>query len=128
MSQFGLGRRPYKPIESQAATRRKTLNIAGAVLSRDEILEAAGRIDPLPASVTRLLELSSDPNVEINDVADVIRYDPVLTVDLLKRVNSTMSSARYNIVDVGEAVMRLGTSDVLIMAMKRAMQGKLSSF
>lgn len=97
-----------------------------AVLSRDDILEAAGRIDPLPASITRLLELSSDPDASIVEVADVIRYDPVLSVDLLRRANSATAAARYEVADVADAVSRLGTSEVLIMAMKRAMQGRMS--
>lgn len=103
------------------------MNTTGAVLSRDEIIAAAERIDPLPGSVTRLLELSNSDDAGVSDVAEVIRYDPALTVDLLKRVNSAMSSARYNITDVSEAVSRLGTSQVLIMAMKRAMQGRMSA-
>lgn len=103
------------------------MSTAGAVLSREDILEAAGRIDPLPSSVTRLLELSSDPEATLTEVASVIRYDPVLTVDLLRRVNSAMSSARYNITDINDAVARIGTSEVLIMAMQRAMHGRMSS-
>lgn len=102
------------------------MTTSSAVLSRDDILEAAGRIDPLPASITRLLELSSDPDASLAEVADVIRYDPVLTVDLLRRANSATSAARYEIANVADAVARLGTSEVLIMAMKRAMQGRMS--
>lgn len=102
------------------------MNTSRAVLSRDDILEAASRIDPLPASITRLLELSSDEDAGLGEVAEVIRYDPVLTVDLLQRANSANSAARYEITDVTDAVSRLGTSEVLIMAMKRAMQGRMS--
>lgn len=103
------------------------MNTQNAVLSRDDILEAAGRIDPLPASITKLLELSSDPDASLVEVADVIRYDPVLSVDLLRRANSATAAARYEIADVADAVARLGTSEVLIMAMKRAMQGRMSA-
>lgn len=102
------------------------MSAIGAVLSRDDILDAAGRIDPLPASISRLLELSSDPDAGLADVADVIRYDPVLSVDLLQRANSAIFAARYEITDVTDAVSRLGSSEVLIMAMKRAMQGRMS--
>lgn len=97
-----------------------------AVLGREDIFEAAGRIDPLPASITRLLELSSDPDASLVEVADVIRYDPVLSVDLLRRANSATSAAHRKIEDVADAVSRLGTSEVLIMAMRRAMQGRMS--
>lgn len=103
------------------------MSTTGAVLSRDDILDAAGRIDPLPASVSRLLELSSDPDAGLADVADVIRYDPVLSVDVLRRANSALSSARYQITEVNDAVARLGSSEVLIMGMKRAMQGRMSA-
>lgn len=102
------------------------MNTTSAVLSRDDILDAAGRIDPLPASISRLLELSSDPDAGLAEVADVIRYDPVLSVDLLQRANSAIFAARYEITDVTDAVSRLGSSEVLIMAMKRAMQGRMS--
>ena len=57
---------------------------------------------------------------------EVIRYDAVLTADLLRQANSTMQAVRDAITDVDRAVRRLGTTNVVAVAMTRAMRGRFS--
>ena len=89
------------------------MNPTETLISRQDILDAAERIDPLPASVTRLLSIVANPDNTRGEVVDVIRYDPALSGDVLKRANSTMYAVRNPISDVGEAVGRMGTSTVV---------------
>ena len=96
------------------------------MLSREEVIAASKHIEPLPASVTRLVGLLSDPNASLGDFAEVIRYDAVLTADLLRQANSTMQAVRDAITDVDRAVRRLGTTNVVAVAMTRAMRGRFS--
>jgi HD-like signal output (HDOD) protein len=106
--------------------RRMALNNVSLMITRQDLIDAAERIDPLPASVTRLLRLTNDPSSSMSDLAEVIRYDPVLTVDVLRLANSARSAVRDPVGEVSIAVARLGTSDVLGLAMKRAVQGRMT--
>lgn len=96
------------------------------VFSHQELMEAAEQVDPLPASVTRLLTLTNDPNANMTELAEVIRYDPVLTVDVLRRANSAQSAVRDPIIDVSIAVARIGSAEVISLAMNRAMYGRMT--
>ena len=102
------------------------MSIVDSMLSREEVIAASKHIEPLPASVTRLLQLLSDPNACLRDFAEVIRYDAALTADLLRQANSTMQAVRDAITDVDRAVQRLGTTNVVAVAMTRAMKGRFS--
>jgi len=96
------------------------------MITRQDLIDAAERIDPLPASITRLLRLTGDPSSSMSDLAEVIRYDPILTVDVLRLANSARSAVRDPVSEVSVAVARLGTSEVLGLAMKRAVQGRMT--
>lgn len=102
------------------------MNNVGTMITRQDLIDAAERIDPLPASITRLLRLTSDPSSSMSDLAEVIRYDPILTVDVLRLANSARSAVRDPVSEVSVAVARLGTSEVLALAMKRAVQGRMT--
>lgn len=96
------------------------------MITRVELVEAAEQIDPLPASLTRLLSLINDPDTSMTDLGEIIRYDPILTVDVLRQANSARSSVRDPISDVSAAVARLGMSEVLSITMRRAVHGKMT--
>ncbi len=102
------------------------MNNVGAMITRQDLIDAAERIDPLPASITRLLRLTNDPSSSMADMAEVIRYDPILTVDVLRLANSARSAVRDPVSEVSVAVARLGTAEVLGLAMKRAVQGRMT--
>lgn len=102
------------------------MELQSAVIARQELVDAAERIEPLPPSVTRLLSLTNDPNSTADDLAQVIRYDPVLTLDLLRRANSARSAVRDPIVEVPKAIARLGSAEVMAVAVKRAVHGRMT--
>lgn len=102
------------------------MNAQYATITRDTLVKAAERVDPLPASVTRLLSLANSPNSSMRDLGEVIHYDPILTVDVLRQANSARSAVRDPISDVGAAVARLGTAEVLSIALKRAVHGRMT--
>jgi len=62
----------------------------------------------------------------MSDLAEIIRYDPILTVDVLRLANSARSAVRDPVSEVSIAVARLGTAEVLGLAMKRAVQGRMT--
>lgn len=82
---------------------------------RDEILAAVESIDALPPVAAQMIPLLQNPNVKVNEIADHLRHDPSLTASMLRLANCSLNAARTPIVDVSDAVKRLGTKRILGM-------------
>ena len=88
-----------------------------ATISVERLTEAANRLEGLPTSLTRLAAIVSSPDFSMDEVVEVIGFDPVLTATLLRAANSAASGASREISTVREAVVRLGASSVSSLAM-----------
>ena len=97
-----------------------------AAISRSEIMDAAGNIEPLPASLSRLLQLLADENFDIGEIVETLGHDPTLAGDVLGRANSIASGARNHIADLRQAVARIGAREIVSIAMRRAMQSRFA--
>ncbi|MCP3855195.1 MAG: HDOD domain-containing protein [Actinomycetia bacterium] len=96
------------------------------LLSRQEVYRRAKEIQPLPASVRRLMKLVSSDLYSTSDIVEVVQYDPALTGDLLVRANSAESAARSRITEIKVAVTRLGANTVVQTALGRALNRQMS--
>lgn len=85
-------------------------------------------VDGMPAfpkSVQRVLELTRDVNSTPKDLVEVIDKDPVLTVKILKVVNSAYYSLPKQITSVGHSVVYLGFNTIKNLALSIAAIGML---
>ncbi len=85
-------------------------------------------VDGMPAfpkSVQRVLELTRDINSTPKELLEVIDKDPVLTVKILKVVNSTYYSLPKQITSVGHSVVYLGFNTIKNLALSIAAIGML---
>lgn len=82
----------------------------------ESLIKKADELQPLPASVVKLVTLLSGGESNVEEITRVIRFDPALTVKLLRMANSAFSGATVAITTVQDAVSRLGTSRVLSLA------------
>ena len=85
-------------------------------------------VDGMPAfpkSVQRILELTRDVNSTPKDLVDVIDKDPVVTVKILKVVNSAYYSLPKQITSIGHAVVYLGFNTIKNLALSIAAIGML---
>jgi len=84
------------------------------------IMERLKALDDLPHFPDALMKieqlLSSDEEVFIDDLSTLVAQDPRLTAGVIGVVNSAKYSPGYDISDIGEAVNRLGTTDIRMMA------------
>jgi putative nucleotidyltransferase with HDIG domain len=80
------------------------------------LIKMADELQPLPGSVVKLITLLSGGENDVDEITRVIRFDPTLTVRLLRMANSAFSGASVTITTVHEAVSRLGTQRVLSLA------------
>ncbi|GGF54201.1 HDOD domain-containing protein [Alteromonas lipolytica] len=74
-----------------------------------EFVKKAESVFVLPDSVTRLKSCMEDETSGINDVAEIITFDPTLTSQLLKIANSSLYNFTSPIETVSRAVQVIGT-------------------
>ncbi len=97
------------------------------MIDLDELAQAASELDPLPVSATRLLSVAIRDDVGISDIVEVVEYDQALTGRLLRMANSSWSASSRPITNVRDAVVRLGTSSVLSLALGSNVRGRMST-
>lgn len=78
-----------------------------------------------PKSVQRILQLTGDVNSTPKDLVEVIDKDPVVTVKILKVVNSAYFSLPKQITSIGHAVVYLGFNTIKNLALSIAAIGML---
>lgn len=84
-------------------------------------------LTPMPVSVVRLMRMTTDVKASATDLAQVIEYDEALTANLLRIANSTWFSGREPIMSVKDAVVRMGTAQILKMVVGRHLAGNMST-
>lgn len=88
----------------------------------------AAAVDAMPAfpkSVQKILELTRDVNASPKDLVQVIDHDPVVTVKILKVVNSAYYSLPRKITSINHAVVHLGFNPIKNLALSIAAIGML---
>ena len=87
--------------------------------NQEMILSKLNRTDTLPtlpSVATHVLMIASNPDASASDLTDVIANDPSLTSKLLKVVNSVFYGFRQKIGTVKQAVILLGTGEIIALA------------
>lgn len=93
------------------------------------LLAAVDRIHAFPASVQGILKLTGDASCAPRDLVEVIDRDPIITIKLLRVVNSAYYSLPRKITSIDHAVVLLGFNTVKNLALSIAalsMGGTLS--
>ena len=75
------------------------------------------RMPSLSTTVTKVLEICNTPNASANDLNRVISYDPVLTGQVLKLINSAYYGLRSRITSLTRAIIMLGVNTVKNMVL-----------
>jgi putative nucleotidyltransferase with HDIG domain len=90
-----------------------------------KLVTAVESMPAFPKSVQRILELTRDVNSVPKDLVDVIDKDPVVTIKILKVVNSAYYSLPKQITSIGHAVVYLGFNTIKNLALSIAAIGIL---
>ncbi len=97
-----------------------------SMIDLGRLVESANEMAPLPASTVRLAQLVSQPGSHLDDVVELIAFDQALTVKLLRSANAAGSGA-CAIATVNDAVLRLGTAQVLALAVAGSAKSLMSA-
>ena len=94
---------------------------------RDEVL-GLDHLPPLTAAATRLIEVASDPDLEIKELAQIIDQDPPLTARILGLANSAFFGQRNAVLTVEQAIVRvLGLNMVRSLSLSMALAGSFNT-
>ncbi len=94
-------------------------------LDEDQLLTFVDKMPAFRCSVQRLLHLASDLNADNREIVHVIESDPLMTVKVLKVINSPFYGLSQKISSVQRAVVHLGINSIKYMALSVAAIGVL---
>jgi len=83
----------------------------------DEIVQRVQTLPRLPDTIVHLTHVVGDPRSSLPQIVGVIRYDPVLTAELLRMCNSAYYGVAREVESLDDAVRLLGTTKVFQLAM-----------
>jgi HD-like signal output (HDOD) protein len=78
----------------------------------ESLINLINTLPPLPESVQKIESLYTQDEVEVGTLVKLIESDPILTADILARVNSPLYSFSKNIVSINQAVTLFGLSSI----------------
>ncbi|MDQ6951357.1 MAG: HDOD domain-containing protein [Mariprofundales bacterium] len=93
----------------------------------EQLTQAVKEMPAFPESVNKIVELASDINCSAKQLVRVIEHDPVVTVKILKMVNSSFYSLPRKLTSAHHAVAYLGLNTVKNLAVGIAAVGILST-
>ncbi len=78
----------------------------------EHLVKSIGELPPMPSILAQTLDLLSDPDAMLSDLADVLSHDPAMVARLIKVSNSALYNLGQDITSLDQAIGRLGTSTI----------------
>ncbi len=89
--------------------------------STHDVVSRVQEVCPLPATTQRVVALTSNPDVQLEEVAQAIACDVALTAEVMRIANSAAYGRSRQVADLAQAVMTLGLNEIHLMATAMAM-------
>ena len=88
-------------------------------------IDSSHAVPAVPEIITRLLEVTDDPNSDRRDVVRVLSSDTGVVADVLRLANSAMYGGTGKIASFDQAVGRLGIQSIRKLVIARSLVGTL---
>jgi putative nucleotidyltransferase with HDIG domain len=99
---------------------------------KKEILETIKGLPPMSPAQNKIVTMLGAPDVNINEVIELIQYDPAVTSGVLKLVNSAYFGLSQQVTSIKQAVVLLGFKQVhrivLTVSFSPVMNSKISGY
>lgn len=82
-----------------------------------QFIERARNLYSLPAVAMRVLDLTSQPKVDVRALKECIENDPALTMKILRVVNSSLFGLTREVTDLNQALALLGTKPLKMLVL-----------
>ena len=93
----------------------------------EKLIVLVEKMPAFPKSVQQVVQLTSDVNASAKDIVRVIECDPVMTVKILKAINSSFYGLSQKITSVQRAVVHIGLNTIKNIALGVAAMGILNA-
>jgi len=87
-----------------------------------QILDGIQHLDPLPITARRLAAMLGNEDIGVQDIAKVVEYDAAVAANIVHVANSAAYAGRYPVERVRDAVVRLGTANLLAIVLGEYMR------
>ena len=94
---------------------------------REEMLSKVHTAGSLPAIAMKVRQMAADPEVDFKKLAELIRYDPSITANILGVANMGRATGGEQVYSVKAAIVRLGTRRIMKIVLGLAMAPVLNS-
>lgn len=78
-----------------------------------EILSKIKSFPSMPATGAKMLKILEDPDTSVDEIEDILRHDPGLTVNVLKLANSAYFGIPSKVASTRQAVLLLGIKKLI---------------
>lgn len=95
--------------------------------NNEKLIALVEKMPAFPRSVQQVMQLASDINSSTKDIVHVIECDPVMTVKILKAINSPFYGLPDKITSIQRAVVHIGINTIKNIALGVAAMGMLST-
>ncbi|MEQ1619834.1 MAG: HDOD domain-containing protein [Methylococcales bacterium] len=96
-------------------------------LENDKLIACVDKMPAFPRSVQQVVYLTSDLNASAKEIVRVIENDPIMTLKILKAINSAFYGLPNKITSVQRAVVHLGLNTIKNLALGVAAMGMLKT-
>lgn len=88
--------------------------------SLKKLVKEIKNLKPIPAITNQLLAVVDNPDSSMEDIANVIQYDPAMTASVLKTCNSAYFGLKHPAESIKTAVNMLGTDQVIELVLMKS--------
>ncbi|MCP4670030.1 MAG: HDOD domain-containing protein [Desulfobacula sp.] len=85
-----------------------------------ELIKEIKNLKPIPAVANQLLAVVDNPDSSMEDIANVIQYDPIITADVLKTCNSVFFGLKNPAESIKDAVNMMGTDQIVELVLLKS--------
>jgi putative nucleotidyltransferase with HDIG domain len=78
-----------------------------------QIIKSLKNLPPFPLVAQRAMLLLNNPEVAIQELVDIVKFDPAITANILRISNSAYFGLRREIHSLNQALLLLGTQELL---------------
>jgi putative nucleotidyltransferase with HDIG domain len=83
------------------------------MLKIDQFIDKIGHLPPMPQTLSRLLNLLNEVDADVDEVVELIQFDPSITAQVMRLCNSAFFAGANPAADIREAVSRVGFAQVV---------------
>lgn len=95
--------------------------IDDSMIKIEKILRKVKQLRPIPAMVHKILDLAQDPDSPLDEIVELVSYEPVITANLLKTCNSAYMGLSVKVDSVHQAIAMLGQQRVVELVLTQSL-------